>query len=186
MSKLCRNKGRKQQVSKSKSSGQEMQQNIILSSNSNKLEFDQGSRVNLLTYWETFEIRCSSAGNTGDFATFVDIFKQSPTHHTEGDVSRREKWHLYFLELLTFLREVPLLSTDAQGTASQSAPTVLNQLTAYSNTSIAHAWASFSMFSPASPWKVFLIQPNTHLWVLQHFTNNLGYTGLLFALYFRL
>lgn len=50
MSKLCRNKGRTQQVSKSKSLGQEMKQNIILSSNYNKLEFDQDTRVNFLTY----------------------------------------------------------------------------------------------------------------------------------------
>lgn len=104
-----------------------MQQNIILSSNSNKLEFAQDARVNLLTYWKTFEILSNSAGNTGDFAAFVDIFKQCPTHHTEGDVlyyCLRGKRDTNIFELLTFLREVPLLSTDAQGTVSQSAPIV--------------------------------------------------------------
>lgn len=63
-----------------------MQQNIILSGNSNKLDFVQSTTLNLLNYWKTFEILCNWSGSTGDFANFVDILKQCPLYHTERDV----------------------------------------------------------------------------------------------------
>jgi len=50
MRKLCRNKGRTQQMFKSKSLGKEMKQNTIFSSHSNKPESDRETRVNFLAY----------------------------------------------------------------------------------------------------------------------------------------
>lgn len=186
MSKLCRNRERTQQVSESKSLVQEMKQNIILSSDSNKLELDQDIRVNLLTYWKTFEILCNSIGNIGDFATFVDISKQCRIHHTEGDIL------LYWLKGKSDTY-IPLSCWPS----SEKCPCWVLMLGGLClSLHLLYLWSDYSLqqhfhhsclglllhvFSPASPGKVFLIQSNTHLWILQPFTDNLSYDILGFA-----